>query len=287
MQSQHTEDDSNKIEHVDNNNITKISCINMDCRIRSLDDNDAKFKDTVVGRNERMLTDPCCLLIFISMIIIDVSIHCYAFIENANTEYLYKGHDYNGDICKHKTAWFIPNGTYIDITRCTDNCDPETIQSYSAQSFEKYWCVPNSSIPRYKEMYDNGEFDIRRGSATYARTIADLITQWDKIEWICWGSIIISIIYLLFIQLNQRLLAYIIMNIIFGFVAAVILMHHGHLDLDNALTDNTAIIEITEGAIILMFVLMISIWFIRDREALLTDIEMMAEAKEVYLYTLF
>ena len=292
MQSQHTKNDidSNKnIQDIDNhNNVKKKLCVNMDYRICNLDNNDdddEKFKDIVVGRNERMLTDPYCLLIFILSIIIDVSICIYANGKGANTEYLYKGHDYNGNICNYKTSWFNTNITFIDITRCTNNCNNETIKTYIAETLQNHWCVPNKNI------YDNtitNVFDFNAGSATYARLIVDLITQWNKIELICWCSIIISFIYFLFIKYNLRLLAYIIMNIIFGFIASIILIYHGKKDIDDPTTDDKAYFEVIEGIVILILALMMGIYFIRDREALLTDIEMMAEAKEVsFLFIIF
>ena len=259
--------------------------MNIDCRMCKLDDEGDPLKDKkeVVGKGDRMFTDPCCLLLFISMIIVDISLFFYAKSEGANIEYLYHGHDYDGNICNSsmniKAAWFSTDSALIDITRCVAGCSFDVIGTYVAQEFEDRWCVPSTS--QYKALYETNEFDFERGSATYARTVADLITQFSIIAVICFASILVSVIYLLFIQLNLRLLAYIIMNIIFGIIAAGILMHHGLKDFANELTDDTGVIEIAEGAVILFFVLMITIYFIVDRKALLTDIEMLAEAKQV------
>ena len=254
-------------------------CAGIDCRMRNLDDNDTPFKNKVTGKYDRKLTDPCCLLILIGMIIIDIYIYEYALAQGADIQLLYKGHDYKGKVCSDWSAWYNTNQTFIDITRCTANCSDATIQSYTAQEFEDHWCVPDKVL--YKQMYENKEFDFSRGSATYARTIADLITQWNQITWICLASVLVSLLYLLFIQFNQRLLAYVIMNLIFGLVAGIILIIHGKKDIEDPLTDNTAVVEVIEGIIIVIFAGMIAMWFMRDREALMTEIEMMAEAKEV------
>ena len=50
-------------------------------------------------------------------------------------------------------------------------------------------------------------------------------------------------------------------------------------DISNPITDYTGGIEVTEGVVILLFVMMIATYFIRDREELLTEIEMMVKLK--------
>eukprot|EP01084_Bolivina_argentea_P053196 97662_1 len=230
-----------------------------------------KTVSTKATKRKRKCTDIGCCLLFILLLIGDIVILAIALSKDPspNKQYLFKGHDYNGKICPEWTAWI--NVSHPQLTECVNNC--QQVITYIAEPFEDHWCVPN------KTLRNKTNFKFSDASASYLRVIGDLQTLYPQVLIVSIvGSLLTSYIYLYMISINKRLFAYRIMNIMFALPAAIILIYHGVKDVTNDLTDNTGGIEVFFGVFILCLVLMIAYYFYYDREALETEIEMMAES---------
>eukprot|EP01083_Nonionella_stella_P307433 1080443_1 len=228
---------------------------------------------TQTSTQPRKCTDVGFLVLLFILTIVDVAIFLGALTQDPppNPEYLYKGHDYNGDVCHKYTAWIDLD--HHHITECVDSCSEVTM--YEPMKFEDYWCVPKD-----KETRSANHFHFSHASDTYLRTIGDLYIVWPLVLVMAIMSIATSLLYLYMIKIHRRLTAYIIMNIVFGLLGGIVLIYHGFEDQNDPLTDNTGSIEVLFGVFNLCLVLIIAIWMHYEREALVTEIEMMAEAIE-------
>jgi len=254
----------------------------MDGRICDIYESNLPFRSTVAGNFEqhRKCTDPLCLLLFLLAIALDLALFGFAFEQDSDPRYLYKGYNFDGHLCDDFTAWF--NVSYPNITRCVKSCrEINKDTEYDAVEFERHWCLPNPDNAAYKDtLYnkDSDAFFLADTSNIYARSIADLLTGWKSVFVVCLLSIVTSIIYLYMISINRRYWSYIVMNIGFGLVAGAMLLAHAVHDITDPLTDASGWLEVILAGIFLLTAMVMALYFFIYRELLRTKIELMAEA---------
>jgi len=257
-----------------------------DFRVCNIYDKNYVFSTEVTGVSDRKITDVVCCIVMLLLIIGDfILIQVGVDAVDGDMDLLLSGYDYNGIVCtrEQRCSWYDPVHAYVryclDSKQCNDT-------AYSAINYQDRFCVPDYNDDVYRALYYDGPEPFKLPS-TYSETFVDLISLWIPIVVVTVvGSILLSIFYLLAITYNLRLWAYLLLNFTMGTVLAILILAHGVADWDNPLNRTHTIIETVIASLFFFFMCMMAIWFYRNRKQLLTEIEMMAEARQV-IFELF
>ena len=200
----------------------------------------------------------------------------------AKPELLWRGYDYNGNLCKEGTgsgsltAWPALNHheikpSPINLMICVDSC-AETTRSannslmaggdyYGSQSFLSSYCIPKhpSNFSSYSSFTSNQE--------EFERAVADM----DTAKWLMVVSslsgIACSFLYLRLVACIGRMLMWLTMlvTVTGGMMLSALLIQRGGEDLNDPENEDLGTGEVALGVILLVLVLMIllSVWFIR------------------------